>query len=328
MINYRQAYEKGLECLEKKNYAFARYYFKISLQSRKFREESICKLILVELKAGDFLSARQMLDESLLNSKIIGLYALLENIENNYEQSKKYYEECMLDPETKDTSRLSIANLNIQTADYEVSKSIFESLRTNPKFFAKASLSLVFLSMLKHDYLEVKKIMSELDISKFSYDMRKHCKIVRYYISYFLGELRYEDCDCDSKLTYMISRLFDSSEEVLINHIKRHANQDKKYTDGCFFEDINFESFLSLIRNKIENMNANHFGFTDYYRFRLEYPIGYKSQIITNDICVTTVVGTKDIITTYPIKLSDQFDKEGFMMSDELRLKRQKSIII
>lgn len=69
-------------------------------------------------------------------------------------------------------------------------------------------------------------------------------------------------------------------------------------------------------------MNANHFEVSDMYRFRLDTPIGYKGDLITSDICVVTMIGTKDIITMYPVSLSDEFDKEGMSTSKELKLKR------
>ena len=49
----------------------------------------------------------------------------------------------------------------------------------------------------------------------------------------------------------------------------------------------------------IENMNWNHFEILDMYRFKLDTPIGYKGELITNDLCVVRMIGTKDIITMY-----------------------------
>ena len=70
------------------------------------------------------------------------------------------------------------------------------------------------------------------------------------------------------------------------------------------------------------SMTANHFEVSDMYRFRLDTPIGYKDDLITSDLCVVTIIGTKDIITMYPVSLSDEFDKEGLATSKELKLKR------
>lgn len=69
-------------------------------------------------------------------------------------------------------------------------------------------------------------------------------------------------------------------------------------------------------------MNSNHFEVSDMYRFKLDTPIGFKGDEITSDSCVVTMIGTKDILTMYPVLLSDEFDKEGFSTSNELMLKR------
>lgn len=71
-------------------------------------------------------------------------------------------------------------------------------------------------------------------------------------------------------------------------------------------------------------MNSNHFEVSDMYRFRLDTPIGFKGDDITSDLCVVTMIGTKDILTMYPVLLSDEFDKEGMSESKELLLKRKQ----
>lgn len=327
MINYKQAFENGNYYFDRKNYVFARYYFGMSVQCNKYRVESLYKLILIEIKDGNFLMARQMLEENLLNNtKLVLLYGLLEKIENNFGQSMMYYKECMKEPDMKDLGILSIAKLNVQTGDYIVAKNMFEDVRNNKDFFVQSTLGLVYLNMLNYNYVEANRIMKEIDVFKLSSDLRRQYKVIDYYIKYFLGELKLDDCDIDFRETYMIRRLFEDSEELLIEHIKRHANQIKRDTNGCFFEDIDLESLLSLARSKMEKVNANYFEFSDMYRFKLDFPIGYKGQNVTNDICVTTIIGTKDIITMYPIILSSEFDKEGFGTSEELKLKRLKGI--
>lgn len=107
-----------------------------------------------------------------------------------------------------------------------------------------------------------------------------------------------------------------------MSHIKKHKNQSEKATNGCFFKYTDIRELLLDAREKIENMNGNHFEVLDMYRFKLDTPIGYKGELITSDLCVVTIIGTKDIITMYPVTLSDEFDKEGLSTSEKLKLKR------
>ena len=63
------------------------------------------------------------------------------------------------------------------------------------------------------------------------------------------------------------------------------------------------------------------------YRFRLDTPIGYKGDEITNDLCVVTMIGTKDIITMYTVQLSSEFDEEGFAHDKSITLKRMQGAV-
>lgn len=91
---------------------------------------------------------------------------------------------------------------------------------------------------------------------------------------------------------------------------------------ATFFKYTDLRKLLYDARKKIENMNSNHFEFSDMYRFRLDTPIGFKGDEITSDLCVVTMIGTKDILTMYTVLLSDEFDKEGFSTNKELKLKK------
>jgi len=117
----------------------------------------------------------------------------------------------------------------------------------------------------------------------------------------------------------MIYRLFNHSDKVLMNHIRRHCNQKLRNTVACFLPHIDIKKLLYEARDRIEDMNANHFEFSDMYRFRLDSLIGYKGDLDTSDLCVATLIDTKDIITMYPVLLSEEFDIEGLATSEELR---------
>lgn len=322
-MSSKYALEMGNHFFSKKNYVMAKYYFSISIKSSKYISESLYKLILIEIKVGNYLNARKMLNENLLNNtQLIQLYGLLESIENNFLQSRKYYSECLEESDMKNSSLFSIAKLDVQIGDYLVAKNRFESLKDNKSFYLDSTFQLVFLNMINHNYLEAKRLMKEINLSKLSYELRRHYRLVYMHIMYFLGELDENLCRSDIRSTYMIDRLFGDKEELTINHIMEHTKQIKRDTFGCFFEEVCLKELLYSVKEKIKNMNANHFGLTDSYRFSLDSPIGYNNGIVTSDICVTTIIGTDDIINMYPVLLSNEFDKEGFLMSDELRLKR------
>ncbi len=56
---------------------------------------------------------------------------------------------------------------------------------------------------------------------------------------------------------------------------------------------------------------------------KMDRPIGYHNNELTNAICVETILGTDVITSMYPILVSDEFDKEGNNTNEDLRRKRE-----
>lgn len=61
----------------------------------------------------------------------------------------------------------------------------------------------------------------------------------------------------------------------------------------------------------------------DYYRFNTGKVIGTFDGKSTQDINVSTIAGTDKIITMFPIRLSDEFNKEGLLENEELKSRRR-----
>lgn len=323
-INSRQAFFNGEECWKNNDYINARYWFEISYHDDNFRIESLSKLIQIEIKEGKYAKAREILNNNKdINSPVLKqIYGLLENIENNFEQSKKYYSECMITPDMQYKSLLALAKLYVQTGDYDVASKMYQTLQLNPRFYTQSTIGLTCLSIFEKRFYDAQQYMLKIDESKLTPKLTQHYRILNAYIKYFLGQLKLSDNIYDPVKDYMIYRLFDHSEQTLLSHIEQHKNQSEKATNGCFFKYTDIKRLLLDAREIIENMNGNHFEVSDMYRFKLDTPIGYKGELITSDLCVVTMIGTKDIITMYPVSLSDEFDKEGLSTSEQLKLKR------
>ena len=322
----KEAFFKGLEYYNNNDYINARYWFNISYQHDGFRVQSLTKLIQIELREDKYAKAREMLNNNPNQEKPIFklLYGLLENIENNFEQSKKYYRECMTSPELQYKALMALAKLNVQTGDYSIAERMYQTLQLNPKFYIQATKGLICLKILEKDFYQAEQYIMKIDRSSLTPKLTQHYDILNNYIKYYLGKLKLLDNNYDKEKDYMIYRLYDHSEELLLFHIAKHQNQEEKNTNGCFFKYLDLKKLLLDARVIIENMNANHFEVSDMYRFRLDTPIGYKNETITNDLCVVTMLGTKDIITMYPVSLSNEFDKEGFSKNEQIKLKRLK----
>ena len=325
-INSREAYFNGLDFWNNNDYINARYWFKQSYNNPGFRDKSLSKLIQIDLREGKYAKVRELLEENRDNSSIElkQVYGLLENIENNFEASKKYYSQCMIDPDMQNKSLLAISKLYIQTGDNEVARKMMETLQLNSRFNIQSTIGLVCLNILEQNYVDAYKLLNTIDEKRLTPKLSQHYKILNMYSLYFLGKLKSQDNHYDPVRDYMIYRLFDNSEETLIKHISKHMNQADRATNRCFFKCTDLRKLLYDARDAIKNMNSNHFEVSDMYRFRLDTPIGFKGDDITSDLCVVTMIGTKDIVTMYPVLLSEQFDKEGMGTSKQLLLKRNQ----
>lgn len=326
ILSEKDAYFKGIEFWNNNDYRNARYYFEMAYKyNGELNDLSLSKLIQIDLREGKYAKVRNLLKNN--QSDIIEfkqVYGLLENIENNFEKSKTYYSQCMIDPDMQNKSLLAIAKLYIQTGDNEVAKKMLETLQLNRKFYIQSTIGLVCLNILEENYRDAYRYLKSINFDCLTPKLLQHYQILEMYLLRNLGKLKKSDNNFDSVKDYMIYRLFDDSEDLLLKHISKHMNQRDKDTNGCFFKYTDLKKLLIDAREKIENMNSNHFEVSDMYRFRLDTPIGFKGEEETRDLCVVTMIGTKDILTMYPVLLSDEFDKEGMSESKELLLKRKQ----
>lgn len=326
ILSEKDAYFKGIEFWNNNDYRNARYYFEMAYKyNGELNDLSLSKLIQIDLREGKYAKVRNLLKNN--QSDIIEfkqVYGLLENIENNFEKSKTYYSQCMIDPDMQNKSLLAIAKLYIQTGDNEVARKMLETLQLNRKFYIQSTIGLVCLNILEENYRDAYRYLKSINFDCLTPKLLQHYQILEMYLLRNLGKLKKSDNNFDPIKDYMIYRLFDDSEDLLLKHISKHMNQRDKDTNGCFFKYTDLKKLLIDAREKIENMNSNHFEVSDMYRFRLDTPIGFKGEEETRDLCVVTMIGTKDILTMYPVLLSDEFDKEGMSESKELLLKRKQ----
>ncbi len=326
IINGKDAYFKGIEFWNNNDYINARYWFEIAHKyNGKYCDLSLSKLIQIDLKRGNYAKARNLLRENQSSAiEFKQVYGLLENIENNFEKSKTYYSQCMVVPEMQNKSLLAIAKLYIQTGDDEVARKMLETLQLNERFYIQSTISLVCLNILEKNYKDAYKYLKSIDSQQLTPKLLQHYRMLEMYLLCNLGKLKKSDNHFDPVRDYMIYRLFDDSDDLLLDHVSNHMNQNERLTNGCFFKYVDLKKLLIDAREKIENMNSNHFEVSDMYRFRLDTPIGFKGDEITRDLCVVTMIGTKDILTMYPVLLSDEFDKEGMSGSKQLLFKRNQ----
>lgn len=323
ILSEKDAYFKGIEFWNNNDYRNARYYFEMAYKyNGELNDLSLSKLIQIDLREGKYAKVRNFLRNN--QSDIIEFKQVYGLLENNFEKSKTYYSQCMIDPDMQNKSLLAIAKLYIQTGDKEVARKMLETLQLNRKFYIQSTIGLVCLNILEENYRDAYRCLKSINSDHLTPKLLQHYQILEMYLLRNLGKLKKSDNNFDPVKDYMTYRFFDDNEDLLLKHISKHMDQRDKDTNGCFFKYTDLKKLLMDAREKIENMNSNHFEVSDMYRFRLDTPIGFIGEEETCDLCVVTMIGTKDILTMYPVLLSDEFDKEGMSESKELLLKRKQ----
>lgn len=316
-----QSFFRGVENFSKCNFGAAISYFKESKNNPKYKEKSLYYLCSCYIKLGNYLLARQMLENSQYFKGKDIIYGLIENIEYNFEKSREYYAKGISDPDNAKKALLGLAKLYVQMGEYEVAKKIYETLKLIPEMRNQAIYGLSIIYIIVQEYEKSAAILQEIKKEELTSKLQLHYDVMDLTIKHYLGTLK-----INKRIENLnpVFALVDPSDQRVLNHVQKHCNQSLKDSYGCFFPDIDLKSIISVAKQIINSMNPNHFEMSDMYRFKLDNPIGYKGDIITYDLCVSTVLGTKNIISMYPVLLSGDFDKEGMATSDELKRKRER----
>lgn len=277
-------------------------------------EETPCSSIIQDidlaLHTGNYEKARTLINKINDNQKRLKYFSMIENIEYNFNNSIELYNQYMT-TKIGYEQNLTLARLNIQLGNYEKARKILESIVGNDKWGGIAKLYIICIDILEKEYRRALPLVDSDDHNLSYYYKTLSCFIKKKLYIYVpknnLG---------DEKLENMLSLILDPNNEKLILN-----NIDKTY-GNLFPLSLDKSLLLNDVKSKIQNMNGNHFRIYDTYRFHLDYPVGIINGEKTSDICVTTFLGTKDIITMYPIRLSSDFNLEGNLYSQELKRKR------
>lgn len=330
IISPETAIIKAFNFLKLENNIEARKYFNLAYNSDNpdIKNKALINLLYLDLKEGKYAKVRKVLEElgSIDNLELIRIYGLLELIEYNYTASNLYFNQCLKEPNMQFKTLLSLAKNYVQMGDFELANHIYETLLVQPNISHDAIFGLVGIKMLQYDYDGALTILKRANKKFLPSNLKKRYDITYEYLLSLAGKPLKPKRKYNENDEYMFYRLYNDSEETLLNHISKHLNQEDRCSNGCFFKYIDLQKLLNDAKDIIDKINYNHHGTINNYLIKLDTPIGYKEDVITSDLCITTVTGTKSIITMYPVNLSDKFDNEGMLYNEELKLKRNLGV--
>lgn len=268
--------------------------------------------IIENLKLGNYLDARKLLEDmsSDKNYNYFKCYGLLERLENNYDQSMEYYNRCMGFKKYQSSSFIELANLNIQMGNNDIGRKMLETLFGDKDYHFKSKINTIYLDILEGEYKHAYELLNKISIPNLNQDEL----YIYNFISKFL-DLRFGVPQFSARYSYSYRCLL---ENYNLLYVLDHLSKEENFING-----INHENFLQDMAGKIVGVNANHYALFDMYKFHLDSPIGYCCCNLTSDVCVTTQIGTKNIIDIKPIILSQGYDLDDNLHSEKLRVKRK-----
>lgn len=319
---YMNAFLYGEHFYKKKLYNQARSWFNVAKEYNEYKNKAIYYLILIDIKQGNYANARSKLNSTKIPAYLKNLLLIkLNTLEYNFEAVKNNCQENMNYIENQPITLLKMANAYKQTGDYDISELMLQTLINTSDKYEFVKLELAHLYMMKLDFYAADEILKNIDIRKLFDNQIVSCQTLEMYIKYYLGLLSTKDNIYNPNDCYGKYRIFDQSDEALINHIAKHFIQDENY-DSYFLKYIDIKKVLEEIKDKITSTNSISELNCERYNIKLDSPIGFNGSDMITDISVITIPNDTTILTMFPIKLSSDFDKEGLSTNKTLMKKR------
>lgn len=242
--------------------------------------------------------------------------------EFNYNDGLTYLRRSLKDPKSKDMASLELAKLDVKMGEMERAKKWLTILSQSKDRYIRqdAIFSDINATMLLQDYEEALKMFEQVDQHYLNGKYKEYYRNLYARILWRLGKLKKSSIDSP----YLYEVLVKKSDKALLEHIEKHVGLPKDLMYCYFIQNLNLKKLLNDVRESIQDMNGNYYSNSEKYIVHTEDPIGRLGLVPIHDICVVTVLGTKEIITMYPTVISDQYDKEGLAYSKALKDQRQK----
>lgn len=324
-MNPSKAYKNGIKCLEISYLKYAKYWFNIALKDDTLKIDALKKLFSIELSQGRLDKARELLSTFYKENEISSdniyilncMYGELESLEMNFKSSKSFYTISNIFSDGK--IELELAVLNMQLGDFDIATDILENLKSSKNGYIQKALNVenMFLALLKKDYSKALYYYNR--VNKNLLKERIVFDTIYMHILFGLNKLN----DSKYKDAFLYDLLINKDDSRLIGRINNYKTYNKKLALSTFLNEVNEEELLNFARSEIQNLNGRYYKNVEKYIIHCDEPIGQMGNELTNDLCVVTLIGTKEIIKMTPIFISDKFNSEGILQSEEIKRKRE-----
>lgn len=282
------------------------------------REEALSSLLRVYLKNKNFKALRELLKENIGTFNNKSYSYLLDFYEMNFNSCLKINASNFNYDTLQRNAFKHLIFLNENFGLFREAENMLKTLLLSDNPSIQTIFMLAELYMRTHRFYEcldlLNRVQGSTDYENYWLERRK------FHARYFLGQVNMKEyLEHKEQKEYSYSQLCEENDKTLLEHLSKHVEKNK---NNGFFKDTNLGSLLEETKSLIEDINPVYTSRSDTYIFRFDRPIGYFNEEETTDVCVVTHIGTKKPITMYPIRLSDEFNKEGNLESKKLKLQR------
>lgn len=312
-MNNWDIYAKG-KMFMSRNPLVARQFFEDSYNFEPTRYKSLLKLLSLDLKEGNFKDARRLINlhkddyQNALRFNVFRGY--LEHDELNFLREEKIL--CANIRETNlEASVNNLADIDLQFERFDRAFYRYYSLIDSNEYSVKSVFKIAALRIIEGNYEGADDALGLLDVDELSNVELRMYRDFKKYLRYFKGKLRVRNVS-NPKKKYKLYRLVENGNDTLLRHLEKHKHQRPYHHDGCFIKEINFYELIGEATEIIKTTKPVHGLTGDKYIVDTRRRIGMLDKEEMTGLCIVTILGTKIIVTMYPVLLSEEFNIESY----------------
>ena len=288
----------------------------INIGSPKDRTYALLELGRLYASAGKTNEAEKYFKE-LLNTQN-KTYALLElgrlyaSVGKTNDAEKCFKELITSQTQNKIYAMLELGRLYASVGKANDAEKYFkELLNTQNKTYALLELyaikQLIYLDIKNNNLEEILDLLMKLSIQD------KEYYVIKSYVLYKLGKTEQIEVQ-----NYYTQQLINYDEYAALEHIQKHLDEnDNKRLHTVFDSSIDLQQLFEQVKEKIKVINPTRFTMVEKYIICCEEEIGISDGEKVNTIEVVTIPHTKNIITMYPIKVTNLEKEKQFKIEPQ-----------
>ncbi len=313
---YEEIYNLA-NCLEKQQkYDEAIHLFNLLLGTN-YHDSSCILLSKIYLEVDNYQKAREILSNLPNNiPAYLAQKSYLEELEMNFQKALTYFDKLSQFENDLEKTLYEAVHIKKSLGELETAKNLIELLLDSPKYREKVIHELVGITLVDKNM----DLLTSLPVEH--QEFLKRQKMDRF----FQAVLNPNNSAIRKPLEkiYMFERYFSENNESLYRHLEKHIEGNVR--DCYFLKYINIPFLVEEATEKMQAINPLFFGFSYQYIIQMEGTVGIVNKQPTKDLIACTFAGNSNIITMYPVLLSNQFNQEGYLTDKTLLLKRKEML--